>query len=172
MASTPKGRAESAAGQVPITLPRKLMTHTRRLLYDLWETPTWGKYMRDDRTTRHPSLLNTARDAARELGSRHALGIRHQYRLRGRRGGRQPAKQKPMYSHDHMFDTVGMKTTTGFKITDNLPQGWSACTRAEEDGTLPTIPFGSSRIRNSTWGGVRGCVLDRGRLHKFCQMIL
>ena len=88
-----KGEPKLRPAKKPITL-RHLMTHTAGFCYDLWNGDM-VKYLEKTGTARdHHLQERRAEDAAGDR-SRHALGIRHQYRFRrqgGRGGERQAAR--------------------------------------------------------------------------------
>ena len=74
----------------PITL-RHLMTHTAGFAYDMWNGDM-VKYLEKTGTARRHHLQERRAEDPADDRSRHALGIRHQYRFR-RQGGRGRERQ-------------------------------------------------------------------------------
>ena len=163
------GEPKLRPAKKPITL-RHLMTHTAGFAYDMWNGDI-GEISGEDRHARHHHLPERRAEDAAHDRSRHALGIRHQYRLRRQGGGsgqRQEARRLSARPH------LRAARHERHRLQDHatrMRQRLVGMHARGEDGALAPIPFEleQSPEFHMGGGGLYGTAAD---YIKFTQMIL
>ena len=144
-----KGEPKLRPAKKPITL-RHLMTHTAGFAYDMWNGDM-VQYLEKTGTARHHHLQERRAEDADHDRSRHALGIRHQYRFRRQGGGsgqRQAARRLSARPYVHAARHERHRLQD--RRSPAQAAGRHACARRGRHRWRRSRSS-SNRSRNSTW---------------------
>ena len=157
-----KGEPKLRPAKKPITL-RQLMTHTAGFAYDMWNGDMVSYLEKTGTPGDHHLPERRAEDAAHDR-SRHALGIRHQYRFRRQGGGsRQRQAARCLSARSHVCAARHDRHRLQDRRRHAQAAGRHACARRGRP--LAPIPFELEQDPEFHMGG-GGLYRHRGRLHQ------